>query len=118
MIALLFTLLTAILHVYFFVLESFLWTKPYGIKLFRMNYDFAKASSKLAANQGVYNLLLALGLFLSFIIPDQTIAFSIRLYVLAFVVIVGCYGWYSLKNIKIFLFQALPALIALLASLF
>ena len=54
--------LVALLHVYFFVLESFLWDKPLGLRVFRLTPEFAKASKALAANQGVYNAFLAAGL--------------------------------------------------------
>ena len=39
-------------HVYIWILESFLWTKPKGREVFNM-------SEELAANQGLYNLMLA-----------------------------------------------------------
>jgi len=40
--------LVAFLHVFFFVLEAFLWTKPSGRKVFRTTADFARQSSVLA----------------------------------------------------------------------
>jgi putative membrane protein len=54
--------LVAALHVYFLVLEMFLWTKPLGLKTFRNSPGKAADSAVLAANQGLYNGFLAAGL--------------------------------------------------------
>lgn len=115
-IAVIFTLLACVLHFYFFVLETFLWTKPYGLSTFRMSKEKADSSKVLAANQGIYNALLAAGLLLSFMISDINSAMAIRLYCLAYMFFAGCYGSYSLKTIKVFIFQALPALIGFIAN--
>lgn len=55
-------LLVAILHLYFLVLEMFLWDKPLGLKTFRQTREAANASKVLAANMGLYNGFLAAGL--------------------------------------------------------
>jgi len=112
-----FTLMTLFLHVYFFILETFLWTTPLGLRVFKMKKETAISSQILAANQGVYNALLAAGLLFSLLIPDVASAMAIRIFCLSYIVIVGCYGAYSLKNFIIFLIQALPALLALLCYL-
>ena len=54
--------LVAALHVYFLILEMFLWTKPLGLKTFRNSLEKATDSAVLAANQGLYNGFLAAGL--------------------------------------------------------
>jgi putative membrane protein len=54
--------LVALLHVYFLVLEMFLWDKPKGLRTFGNTQEFATASKVLAANQGLYNGFLAAGL--------------------------------------------------------
>jgi putative membrane protein len=54
--------LVAALHVYFLILEMFLWTKPLGLKTFRNTQEKANDSAVLAANQGLYNGFLAAGL--------------------------------------------------------
>ena len=54
--------LVAALHVYFLVLEMFLWTKPLGLKTFGNSLEKANDSAVLAANQGLYNGFLAAGL--------------------------------------------------------
>ncbi len=52
----------ALLHLYFLILEMFLWDTPYGRKTFGLTPEFARASKALAANQGLYNGFLAAGL--------------------------------------------------------
>src|SRR5437667_7982764 len=54
--------LVALLHIYFLVLEMFLWDKPRGLRTFGLTPEFAAASKALAANQGLYNGFLAAGL--------------------------------------------------------
>jgi len=43
----------AVLHLYFLVLEIFLWDKPFGRRVFRLTPEFSAASKSLAANQGL-----------------------------------------------------------------
>ncbi len=62
MLANILTALVALLHLYFLVLEMFLWDKPQGMKAFGSTPEFAKATKVLAANQGLYNGFLAAGL--------------------------------------------------------
>ena len=47
------------IHVYIWILESFLWTKPKGREVFNMSKEFAESTKDMAANQGLYNLMLA-----------------------------------------------------------
>ena len=54
--------MVAALHIYFLVLEMFLWDKPAGLKAFGQKLEQAKATKVLAANQGLYNGFLAAGL--------------------------------------------------------
>ncbi|MFX5668474.1 DUF1304 domain-containing protein, partial [Acinetobacter baumannii] len=61
-IALTLTLLVALLHVYFLVLEMFLWTRPLGLKTVRNTPEKAETTRVLAANQGLYNGFLAAGI--------------------------------------------------------
>ena len=55
--------LIALVHVYILVLEMFLWDKPTGRRAFGQTQEAATASKVLAANQGLYNGFLAVGLF-------------------------------------------------------
>ena len=102
--------LVALLHLYFLVLEMFLWTKPLGLKTFRNTPEKAEVTRVLAANQGLYNGFLAAGLLYAAITGSREFA----LFFLACVVVAGLYGAYSV-NKRIFFVQAMPALLALLA---
>lgn len=51
-------LLPAVIHVYIFVLESFLWGKPRTNAAFGLRPADAETTRPMAFNQGVYNLLL------------------------------------------------------------
>ena len=81
--------LVAVLHVYFLVLEMFLWTTPFGQKTFRRTREEQEQSKPLAQNQGLYNGFLAAGLAWSYV---ATTGFEVRVFFLACVVIAGLYG--------------------------
>ncbi|MDB5548663.1 MAG: hypothetical protein JWP21_2110 [Tardiphaga sp.] len=106
--------LVAALHLYFLVLEMFLWTKPQGLKTFGNTLEKARDSAVLAANQGLYNGFLAAGLIWGLVHPDPTMAWQIKAFFLLCVIVAGAYGAYSVSR-KILLVQALPAALALLA---
>jgi putative membrane protein len=53
--------LVALEHVYFLVLEMFLWTTPRTRAAFGMSAQEAEQTKVLAANQGLYNGFLAAG---------------------------------------------------------
>ncbi|MGA9855525.1 MAG: DUF1304 domain-containing protein [Gammaproteobacteria bacterium] len=106
--------LVAVLHIYFLVLEMFLWDKPYGLKIFRLTPEFAKASKSLAANQGLYNGFLAAGLIWGLWLGAA--GQDVKLFFLLCVVAAGLYGGLSVSR-KILLVQALPAIVAVLMLL-
>ena len=54
-----FAFVSIAIHVYIWILETFLWTKPRGRNTFGTTEEFAEASKEMAANQGLYNLMLA-----------------------------------------------------------
>ena len=105
--------LVAALHVYFLILEMFLWTKPLGLRIFRNSPEKAADSAVLAANQGLYNGFLAAGLVWGLVQPNITFAFQIKVFVLACVIAAGIYGAATVSR-RILLVQAAPAAIALL----
>jgi putative membrane protein len=100
--------LVAALHVYFLVLEMFLWTKPVGLKTFGNSADKAQDSAVLAANQGLYNGFLAAGLCWGLLQPDPGFAFQIKTFFLLCVIVAGVYGAATASR-KILLVQAAPA---------
>ena len=102
----------ALLHLYFLVLEMFLWTKPIGLKTFRNTPEKAEITRVLAANQGLYNGFLAAGLFYAVATGSREFA----LFFLACVVVAALYGAYSV-NKRIFIVQGVPAITALAALL-
>jgi putative membrane protein len=66
-IAIVFAGLAALLHVYIFVMESILWTRPSIWKRFGLkSQDDAQTIKPMALNQGFYNLFLALGVIVGF----------------------------------------------------
>lgn len=103
--------LVAAVHVYFLVLEMFLWKTPFGRRVFGTDQEFADRSAALAANQGLYNGILAAGLIWS-LIADKPVAFPVQVFFLISVIVAGVYGGVTV-NRRILLFQALPAALAL-----
>ena len=99
--------LVALLHIYFLVLEMFLWDKPRGLRTFDMTPEHAAASKTLAANQGLYNGFLAAGLIWGIFAGDP-----IKIFFLACVIVAGVFGAATV-NLKILWVQAVPAAIAL-----
>ena len=108
--------LVALEHVYILVLEMFLWTKPAGLKAFAMKPQQAEATRVLAANQGLYNGFLALGLFWALSHPSPDFAFQLKLFFLGCVFVAGLYGSVTASR-KILYIQALPAVLALIMVL-
>jgi putative membrane protein len=54
--------LSAIIHIVFFIVESFLFQKKDGYKLFKLKPEEHAAVKIWALNQGFYNLFLAIGM--------------------------------------------------------
>jgi len=106
--------LVAALHLYFLVLEMFLWTKPRGLKTFGNTLEKAQASAVLAANQGLYNGFLAAGLIWGLLHGAPGFALQIKTFFLLCVIVAGVYGAVTVSR-KILFVQALPAVVALIA---
>lgn len=106
--------LVALLHLYFLVLEMFLWDKPRGLKTFGNTAEQAAATKVLAANQGLYNGFLAAGLIWGLILGDNDT--GVKVFFLCCIVIAGLFGAATASR-KILFVQALPAAIALVAVL-
>ena len=100
------------LHVYFLVLEMFLWDKPAGLRAFGHSREAAAASKVLAANQGLYNGFLVAGLVWG-LVADKT---DVQVFFLLCVIVAGLYGAATVSR-RILLVQALPAALALVAVL-
>jgi len=102
--------LVALLHLYFLVLEMFLWDKPKGMKTFGNTAEQAAATKVLAANQGLYNGFLASGLIWGLSLGGA--GDSIKIFFLCCIVVAGLYGAATASR-KILFVQALPAAVAL-----
>jgi putative membrane protein len=102
--------IVALLHVYFLVLEMFLWTKPAGRRAFGTTQEMAEQSKVLAMNQGLYNGFLAAGLFWGLFLGAA--GRSVVVFFLLCVIAAGVFGA-ATANVKILYAQAVPALIAL-----
>lgn len=102
--------LVALLHFGFLVLEMFLWTGTIGQRVFNMSAEYADQTAVLAANQGLYNGFLALGLLWGAIRVSR----DFMVFFLLCVIAAGVYGGLTAK-LSILYIQAIPGLIALLA---
>lgn len=98
----------AVLHLGFLILEMFLWNHPIGRKTFKMTKEVSESSATLAANQGLYNGFLAVGLTWGLLSGE----FSVKVFFLVCVLIAGIYGGVTAKR-SILYIQALPALLGL-----
>lgn len=112
MLKLFWVALVVLEHVYFLYLEMFLWTKPKGLKVFKQSLEKAQASQVLAANQGLYNGFLAVGLLWGMLHPNPLIGRQIQLFFLSCVVVAGAFGGATV-GVRLFFVQAVPAMIAL-----
>ena len=106
--------LVALLHGYFLVLEMFLWDKPAGMKAFGQTKEKAAATKVLAANQGLYNGFIAVGLLWG--VAQGTAGYDFKVYFLLCVIVAGVYGAVTASR-KILFVQAVPGLLALLLVL-
>jgi putative membrane protein len=105
--------LVAALHIYFLVLEMFLWTRPLGLKTFHNSPEKAQESAVLAANQGLYNGFLAAGLIWGLVQAVPSFAFQIKVFFLLCVIVAGVYGAATVSR-RILYVQAAPAALALI----
>ncbi len=108
--------LVAAFHVYVLWLEMFAW-ETRGRKVFRSFPKELFAPTKvMAANQGLYNGFLALGLIWTFFISNPIWSDNIAVFFLGCVSIAGIFGALTADK-KIFFVQGLPALVAMILIL-
>src|ERR1700674_2096750 len=101
----------AALHVYFLVLEMFLWRTPFGRRTFGTTPEAAESSAVLAANQGLYNGFLAAGLLWALVWYGVVGGRAILTFFLVCIVAAGIFGGVTVRK-RILLVQAVPAAIA------
>lgn len=102
----------ALLHLYFLMLEMFLWTHPIGLRTFRNTPEKAQMTRVLAANQGLYNGFLAAGLIWGL----ATAQWNVVAFFLGCVIVAALYGAWSVSR-RIFFVQGVPAIAAMAALL-
>jgi len=105
-------ILVAALHLWFLVLEMFLWDKPLGRRTFGMTPEKAAFTKSLAMNQGLYNGFIAAGLLWGVFAGDD-----VKIFFLACVIVAGVFGALTASR-KILWVQAVPGLVALALVLF
>jgi putative membrane protein len=105
------TLVVALSHIGFLVLEMFLWNTPTGHQIFDITPEFAESSAVLAANQGLYNGFLAAGLLWG-LLADRK---DLKIFFLLCVITAGIYGGLTASP-SILYIQALPGILALIAT--
>ena len=103
----------ALEHLYFLWLEMFTWTTK-GPKIFKsLPKELFVPTRVLAANQGLYNGFLAAGLVWSLLISEHVWSMHVANFFCGCVAVAGIYGAATASK-RIFVVQALPALITLL----
>lgn len=107
--------LVALIHVYFLVLEMFLWDTDRGREAFGTTPEFSRESATLAANQGLYNGFMAAGLVWGLLASDP-VAYQAQVFFLSCLIVAGVYGAATVSR-KILYVQALPSALALGAVL-
>ena len=100
----------AILHIFFMVMEMFLWDRSSGLHILGLDPDYASITRKLAANQGLYNGFLAAGLIWSLLADSH--AFNLQMFFLGCVILAGVFGGITTSRMIIWA-QAVPGMIAL-----
>lgn len=115
MIATTLVALVAAIHVYILVVEMFLWTTPYGRKVFGSTPEFAASTKVLAANQGLYNGFLAAGLIWGLALGAA--GHAVLYFFLGCVFVAGLYGAATVSR-RIFFVQSAPAALAAAAVWF
>lgn len=108
--------LVAVEHLYILALEMFLWEKPRTQKIFGIKKEDLEVTKVMAANQGLYNGFLSVGLIWGLVYPSTLVGNQIQVFFLLCVIVAALYGALTVKK-SILVVQGFPALLAL-GSLF
>ncbi|MEP2808791.1 DUF1304 domain-containing protein [Parasphingorhabdus sp.] len=112
-IAMLLVGLIAALHLYIAWFEIFAWTTR-GPQVFStFPVDLFEPTKSMAANQGLYNAFLAIGLLWSLFIRNAEWRFKVATCFLLFVAAAGIFGAVTVSQ-RIMFVQTVPAIIALI----
>jgi len=102
----------ALEHIFFLIVEMFLWQHPFGMGMFNLTPEFAAETAFMAQNQGLYNGFLAAGLIWALITAKR----DVRIFFLLCVIIAGVFGAVTVSP-TILVVQAIPAVLALIFTL-
>ena len=105
--------LIALLHLYIAWFEIFAWTTRGPNVFSEFPLDLFEPTIALAANQGIYNAFLAIGLIWSLLIKELIWQRRIAICFLSFVAVAGIVGAMTVST-KIFFVQTVPACLAIL----
>lgn len=113
-LAIIFTAIVALEHVYILWIEMFAWETA-GKKTFKgaLPPELFTPTKGLAANQGLYNGFLAAGLAWSFLISNPEWSFNVRVFFLGCVIVAALYGGFKSSK-SIIIKQGLPAILAMI----
>ncbi|WP_422345891.1 DUF1304 domain-containing protein [Parasphingorhabdus sp.] len=105
--------LIAVLHLYIAWFEIFAWTTR-GPEIFStFPAELFEPTQSMAANQGLYNSFLAIGLIWSLFITNPEWRFKVASCFLLFVAVAGIFGAATVSP-RIMIVQTVPAIIALI----
>lgn len=105
----------ALMHVWFLILEMFLWDRQAGLRAFGITPEYAAQTKVLAGNQGLYNGFLAAGLFWGLFLNGAE-GVHVTIFFLLCVLLAGLYGGLVATR-KVLWIQGLPACIGLILVL-
>ena len=110
MLSLILVILVAAIHLYFLYLEMFRWEAPRTQRIFGLTPELAAQTRAMAANQGFYNGIVGIGLYVAVF----TLNGPMVIYLLCAVVLAGLYAVYWGIRPALYV-QSLPAALALVA---
>ncbi|RFA11430.1 epimerase [Subtercola boreus] len=110
--------ITALLHVYIFVMESIQWRQPRVWKRFGLaSQTDADTTAPLAYNQGFYNLFLAIGAALGVVLlytPAHEAGFTLAVFTMASILLAAVVLLSTGRDrLRSALLQGTPALLGL-----
>ena len=108
--------LIALLHFYIAWFEMFAWESRGPKVVDSLPASLFAPTKEMAANQGLYNAFLAVGLVWSLLIRDPEWAKNVALCFLGFVFVAGLYGAATVSS-RIMVVQSGPAGLAILLTL-
>ncbi len=109
--------LIAALHLYIAWFEIFAWTTRGPVVFDTFPAELFPQTTQLAANQGVYNAFLAVGLIWALFIRDSVWQRRVAICFLGFVLVAGIAAAITV-SLRPGLFQIVPSLLALLIVAF